>query len=380
MELIFIIGAVQAFFLPLLIFNKKPKSKSDYVLAFWFLLMGLALVAYYQEVLGAAADYPIFLGLTTCIAMLLGPVAYIYVLSITRKDQKLSPIHLLHTLPYLVFTVIVMLKLTVYKGNSVEEDRLIIEDPDVPVFMVMGLFRIFLGPVYLILCLTILKRHSRKIADEFSYTDKIDLKWLKQVILVMAVIWITVIVTNILGNFNEIIPMEWGDHLIYIIIAAAVFFGGFHGIKQQVIFSAQPVNEADPADKTHHPVNRQYAKSSLKKDTSQELLKKLLAFMDNEKPYLDGKLSLNQVAEKLEISSNHLSQVINENLNKNFFDFVNGYRVELVKEKLADPANEKFTILAIAYDSGFSSKSSFNEVFKKFTQLTPSQYQKQLKK
>ncbi|MCE7994746.1 MAG: helix-turn-helix transcriptional regulator [Roseivirga sp.] len=381
MELVFIIGAVQAFFLPLLIFNKKPKSTGDYVLAFWFLLMGLALLEYYLEVQGKASDYPVFLGITTCIAMLLGPVAYIYVLSITRKEQRLNPLHLLHSLPYLVFTVIVFLKLSAYNGASVEEARLIIEDPDTPVFMALGLFRIFLGPIYLIICLMMLKRHSRKIGDEFSYTQNIDLKWLRHVILVMAIIWSTVIVTNVLGNFNEIIPMEWGDHLIYTVITAAVFFGGFHGIKQQVIFSAQPLKQTAPiSDKGVNQSNGQYAKSSLKKEESKEQLKKLLAFMDEEKPYLDGKLSLNQVAEKLEISPNHLSQVINENLDRNFFDFVNGYRVDLVKEKLADPANEKFTILAIAYDAGFSSKSSFNEVFKKFTQQTPSQYQKQIKR
>lgn len=381
MELVFIIGAVQAFFLPLLIFNKKPKSTADYVLAFWFLLMGLALLEYYLEVQGKASDYPVFLGITTCIAMLLGPVAYIYVLSITRKEQRLNPLHLLHSLPYLIFTVIVFLKLNVYNGTSVEEDRLIIEDPDIPVFMALGLFRIFLGPVYLIVCLVLLKRHSRKISDEFSYTDKIDLKWLRQVILAMAIIWITVIVTNVLGNFNEIIPMEWGDNLIYTVITAAVFFGGFHGIKQQIIFSTQPAKQTEPASNKAVGQSRgQYAKSSLKKEESKEQLKRLLAFMEEEKPYLDGKLSLNQAAEKLEISPNHLSQVINENLDRNFFDFVNGYRVELVKEKLADPANERFTILAIALNSGFSSKSSFNEVFKKFTELTPSQYQKQLKK
>ncbi len=376
MELIFIVGAVQAFFLPLLIFNKKPRATSDYVLAFWFVLMGLALVAYYQEVLGKASEFPIFLGLTTCIAMLLGPVAYIYVLSITRKDQKLSSLHFLHTIPYIVFTVIVFFKLMVNKGASIEEDRLMIEDPEIPVFMALGLFRIFLGPVYLILCLVLLKRHSRKIGEQFSYTDKIDLKWLWQVIWVMTIIWMTVVITNILGNFSEVIPMEWGDNLIYIVITAAVFFGGFHGIKQQVIFSAQP---REFKEKEPQPGNAQYAKSSLKKDESQEQLKRLLAFMEEEKPYLDGKLSLNQVAGNLELSPNHLSQVINENLNRNFFDFVNSYRVELVKEKLADPANKKFTILALAYESGFSSKSSFNEVFKKFTEMTPSQYQKQLR-
>ena len=100
--------------------------------------------------------------------------------------------------------------------------------------------------------------------------------------------------------------------------------------------------------------------------------------METDQPFLDGKLTLSQVAQNLGISNNHLSQVINENLGKNFYDFVNGYRVALVKEEIANPRKAHLTLLAIAYESGFSSKSSFNEVFKKFTGLTPSQYQKQL--
>ena len=100
--------------------------------------------------------------------------------------------------------------------------------------------------------------------------------------------------------------------------------------------------------------------------------------METEKPYLDGKLSLKKVATDLGISTNYLSQVINENLNKNFFDFVNEYRVEMVKEMIIDPSNKNYTLLAIAYDCGFNSKSSFNSIFKKHTGLTPTEYQKSL--
>jgi len=379
MELIFIIGAAQAFFLPILIFNKKNRSTADYVLAFWLAMMGLVLLAYYQEVKGVAADYPIFLGFNTCLSMLMGPLTYIYVLSITRKDQPLNAIQLLHAIPYVFFTVVVFAKLNEYQGQSIEEARLIIEDSKIPVFMALGLTRIFMGSIYLVISFMLLKKHRKQIGDEFSYTRNINLRWLLQVVLAMMVIWITVIVMNVLGNFNDWIPMRLGDNLIHMVVTLAVFFGGFHGIKQQVIYAAPAVAEKTEAKVEGVESTSQYAKSSLRKDQSQELLKKLLNYMEDEKPFLDGKLSLNQVAQNLEISSNHLSQAINENLGKNFYDFVNGYRVEMVKQKIAEPANERFTLLAIAYDCGFSSKSSFNEVFKKFTGLTPSQYQKQLK-
>lgn len=98
--------------------------------------------------------------------------------------------------------------------------------------------------------------------------------------------------------------------------------------------------------------------------------------MEEEKPYLNGKLSLKDVAQYVDISVNHLSQVINEQLHKSFFDFINTYRVEEVKRLLNESRHEQLTLLAVAYDSGFNSKSSFNSIFKKITGVTPSQYLK----
>ena len=378
MEVVFVIGAAQAFFLPFLIFNKAEKSRADYVLASWFVLIGLSLLGHYLEVTGRAADFPVFLGFSTCFPMLMGPAAYVYTLAVTRNDEALKPVQLLHALPYLVFTVIVFLRLFVYSSGSVEADRLAVEDPDTPVFMALGLFRIFLGPVYLAFCLHILRKHSRRIADEFSYTRNIDLGWLKKVVLSMLTIWVTVVMVNILGNFNHWIPMEQGDNLIYLAVTAVVFFGGFHGIKQQIIFSspAGPHLPVSVPDEDHK--EGRYQKSSLTGEQSRAILDRLTGFMDEKKPYLDGKVSLSQLADQLDVSSNHLSQVINENLDMNFHDFINGYRVDLVKQRLAESTGTRPNILAIAYDAGFSSKSSFNEVFKKNTQLTPSQYWKKL--
>ena len=98
--------------------------------------------------------------------------------------------------------------------------------------------------------------------------------------------------------------------------------------------------------------------------------------MENEKLYLDNNLSLKQLSEKLDIHPNYLSQIINERLNKNFYDFVNEYRVNEFKKITLLPKNKNFTLLSLAYDCGFNSKSSFNNVFKKFTKQTPSEFLK----
>ena len=117
-----------------------------------------------------------------------------------------------------------------------------------------------------------------------------------------------------------------------------------------------------------------YIKSGLQKNEVDVYYSSLIQLMDSEKLFLDSKLSIKTVAEKLEISVNHLSQVINQQSGKNFFKFINEYRVEEAKKLLLDQSNKKYTILAIAYDCGFNSKSSFNTIFKQYTGKTPSDF------
>jgi AraC-like DNA-binding protein len=118
------------------------------------------------------------------------------------------------------------------------------------------------------------------------------------------------------------------------------------------------------------------AKPLISETICKRYIEKLKTFMKNEKPYLDPSLSLNNLAEQLSIPPRHLSQVINDSLNKNFFDLVSDYRIDETKQMLQDPTNKKKTILEILYDAGFNSKSSFNLLFKKKVGVTPSEYRK----
>jgi AraC-like DNA-binding protein len=107
---------------------------------------------------------------------------------------------------------------------------------------------------------------------------------------------------------------------------------------------------------------------------------KLIQFMEREKPFKKAELMLPELAASLSISPNHLSQILNDNLGQSFFDFINAYRVKEAQQALLDPSKQHLTILAIAYEVGFNSKSTFNTVFKKHTQMTPSQYKKRFER
>ena len=133
------------------------------------------------------------------------------------------------------------------------------------------------------------------------------------------------------------------------------------------------INEQDiPALKNQ----LRYSGSTLRPEDNKRIVDELQEHMKTKKPYLEPELTLEQLAVRLSLRPKILSQVINESLGQNFFDFVNRYRIEDAKKLLANPPDKKMTVLEVLYEVGFNSKSSFNTLFKKNTGLTPSEYKR----
>lgn len=145
----------------------------------------------------------------------------------------------------------------------------------------------------------------------------------------------------------------------------------FKSLKQPEIFSGILTDEIKEEIK--------YIHSTLTKEDSRRYAETLENYMYTKKPYLEPDLSINDLAEKLNINVRTISQVINDELGLRFFDYINKYKVQAAESLLKNPSDPKMTILEIMYEIGFSSKSSFNTAFKKFTGKTPSEYKKHLK-
>ncbi len=123
-----------------------------------------------------------------------------------------------------------------------------------------------------------------------------------------------------------------------------------------------------------------YAGSNLSPGQLKDLKKKLSGYMTDRQRYLYSELSLSNLSDELEVSSKILSQVINEGYSCNFFDFVNGFRIEEAKSIFTNQTDENMTIQEVMYDSGFNSKSTFNTAFKKVTLQTPTQFKNEVQK
>jgi AraC-like DNA-binding protein len=150
-----------------------------------------------------------------------------------------------------------------------------------------------------------------------------------------------------------------------VFVTALIFAMGALGIKQPEIF-VPSVQDDEKGEK--------YQRSALTPEKANEYLARLKHVMTQQKPHRDPELTLPGLASALDIPSHQLSQLLNETVGQSFFDFVNRERVEEAKQLLLDPAFQSYTILAIATEAGFNSKTAFNAAFKKHAGVTPSAF------
>ena len=122
-----------------------------------------------------------------------------------------------------------------------------------------------------------------------------------------------------------------------------------------------------------------FLKKLISDDELREMKSILIQVMDNKKPFLDTELSLFKLASQLDISSHLLSYIINNGCNENFYQFINRYRIEEAKKMIQDPKMEHLSLMGIAFEVGFNSKTVFNTTFKKITNQTPSEFKKAIR-
>lgn len=383
MAMLYLAGIILGFFLSFVLFTKRNKSHADYILSAWIAVTSLNLLAYYLFITDQYDNFLSFMVIGFSLPLAQGPFLYLYTRQQT-SSEAFDKKQLLHFLPLLIslllFTKFHLLpseqKMEIFrqKGQGYELQNMI------------NLYAIYLsGIVYVALSLSRLLKYRRNMVNLFSNTEKINFNWLLYLIIWMMIIWATVLIVR-------------DDKLIYGAVALFILWLGYFGIKQVQVFSHQPPamhietsasgdsaviqnSLVEPTDTDRAPEENvftlKYQKSTLTEQDAEEIHQRLQQLMREQKLYKNPDLTLNDLAGHLKVHPNHLSQVINSKEKKNFYDMINERRVEEFIERVSQPVSQQFTFLAIAYDCGFNSKASFNRNFKKYTGLTPSDYQKQ---
>lgn len=370
MDVIFTIGIFLAFFLSLLLFTKKYKTLPDKLLAIWLIVIGSHLLGFFLYSKAYWDIYPHLIGLTVPLPFLYGPLLFLYVKCSLRSDPKLPAQDFLHFLP-VVFTFLYLSPF--YFLYPPEEKIMVFKEQvdDFSVFSTLVLFGYILsGLFYTFYSYRKLNQHQKLVDSNFSFDERISLEWLKYFIWGIGLLFLTVALVQFLREVPDVkFPFD-PDFVFYSVIIALVFYIGFFGIRQQNIFSNQWLKDERNCVRVKAP--GEYRKSGLKEDTAREKHEELLRVMEEKKPFLNPGLTLGELSEIIDISPNYLSQIINQSEKVNFHDFINKYRVEEFISRAKN--NQNFSILALAFDAGFNSKSSFNTVFKKHMEMTPSRF------
>jgi AraC-like DNA-binding protein len=357
----YLAGVSLAFFLTLLLVSKSKKTVADKILAGWLFFLTLHLLLYYFI---KAQLYPQLLAVGFPLPLVHGPFLYLYTIALTQ--ERFSWKSMLHFIP----TAAILVYLIPFFQLPVEQKIYIFENRGIG-YETFNLVRTIAysasGVVYIILTATALRNHRAVILHQFSSTEKINLQWLQYLLYGLATIWAFVL----LGL----------DDVIYVVAVFFVLFIGFFGIRQVGIFHSQqpPVAESNPdsqpnTHETETHETKKYQKSGLSADTSETLHRDLTQLMTAEKYFRESELSLADLAKRLNTQPNYLSQVINEREGKNFYDYINTLRVEEFIRRAGSPDSRKYTLLGLAQECGFNSKSSFNRYFKKVTGKSPSQF------
>jgi len=388
MSIIYLLGAVQSLFFVVLVLSKKEKYSSDYLLVCWLTAMGAQLISYYvfhEEMYGSWLVWPALLILPPLIYAH-GPLLYLYTLSLVHRKYSFELKNLLHFIP-LFASLFYYLYLMVFKSNG--DAGYFVSRPVVSEYLSITfyLLNIFLNPIYVVIVLFKLADHQQKIKMNFSYVEKINLNWLKLLAIGLGSVSLIVWIVHIISNFNIIQNNFSRDSWIFLSVTIFVFVAGYFGFKQGVIYKISPQAETvhnselflknkslEELSWKHIQDKKKYEKSQLSPEQAKDIFQRLNKFVLEEKAFARSELSLDEVASAIDVSSHTLSQLLNVFLKMNFFNYVNEQRVNFVKQMLIDSDFDKFSLMGIAEEAGFNSKSSFNRIFKNETGMTPSQY------
>lgn len=360
-------------FVVILLYPGGNRSSNKY-LALHVLFISTALAAPFSQKLfyhiSSRADR-----FTEPFLLLIYPFLYLYIKSFSEKIKPVTVSR--HLIPFFLFTPLVLFSL--YFQEDLSQWSFSTFGFNF-ILLLFVLVKILLFGIYLYACWKEIDRLQAMIKENFSETSRINLNWAKQLILAGCGLLAAYIFVMLLILVNPV----WMklNFLMVSLLTAYIYFASFKGLTQPAIFkpqtlqaSTEPVVSTENIEDQGQQTGRiKYERSALPQSRLEELKNRLIDLMVKDRLFLEPELTIQTLGEKLDVSPYYISQVLNQKLKNNFYDFVNAYRVEEAKKLLLNPSHENFTILTVAFDSGFNSKTTFNTVFKKFTDQTPSEY------
>ncbi len=360
-EIVTAAGIIQGIFLALVLTTRKNRtSRPNKILA--VLLVVLAVSILHTVLVSGKAIGPY--KIREPLILLVGPLLLFYVRAFIKPEDETRS-YLLHFLPFLLFFLFSFVGALL--GPDSGYGGFLAANSAILSIIVWGLIVAQYG-FYWLRTVRLIHLTRTAVESEYSNVEGRTLSWMNTFLHIFGILLLlfggTVIFAIHSTRYSAV------DTLVAFGLSCAIFVLGYQGLFQEEIFS-----NADPAPAAGDDTTYRTRKANVNAEEEAALATKILAFFEEKKPYLDEALTLTKLADQLGITRNQLSALINSRFESNFYNFVNRYRVDEVKRLMADPRNKDFTILSLAFDAGFPSKSTFHDIFKKQMGMTPSEYQ-----
>ncbi|MEM7085620.1 MAG: AraC family transcriptional regulator [Bacteroidota bacterium] len=360
-DVIVLVGICQGLFLSLVIQRiSNTNKKANAILSLLIIISTLMLVGRVLMVRFFSEWVFLWSIAFDVVIYLFGPLVYLYTKRLLFNEQGPIVLNRLHYLPAVIFFAVACGYLLYYTPTEYFEayrrgELSLMFD----LVLITGMLSNF---YYLVRSFGLLLKFRRTEKDAFSFHQS-PVRYITFFLIAIG----TIMTAWLFGYLNtKLFDSFWtyvGYDAIWIVIPMFIYMIGYFSLKQPELFRITNLKEDDSPKK-----------SRITEEEVQLLKGKLDSLMLNERVYLQGNLTLAEVSEKINTSTNNLSWLLNNTYQTTFYDFINGYRVKEFVRKVANEEHLQHTILALSMDVGFNSKSTFNKAFKSEMNETPSNY------
>ncbi len=382
-ELASVVGALQGLLLTGVLLAQRHNRTANRILAALMAAFTIYLGSNVYYSAGLVRQFPHFFGISYQTPWVFGPLVYLYAIAASDRSWRFTRKTLIHFVPVAVSVIATS---PYYFMSGAEKlallDRMIAGDIPLRLALIDP-FKYVSGIAYSIATVLYLRRHRRDIEDSYSNTSRVNLLWLRGLTISAFGIWMLAASLRV-GGVNG--PIR--DEHVSLAMAVLVYAIGYMGLRQPEVFRYQtaewpvPRQAGTPPPPSPPPLlpdesagsPARYERSGLGDKEAIQLKVALLSVMETQQPWKDSELTLADLAERLGSTPHKLSEVLNSEVGQTFYDFVNGYRVREVQRRIQAGEARALKMLALALDAGFASKSTFNQVFKKHTSQTPSDF------
>jgi len=350
----------QALMSIVLLLRNRKKQFTNYLLALWCLVWGMSCYFFFGYIIGPqylSLEARTLLG--SVIPLMLFPPLYLYIYYFCYDLKKFRTKDLLHFTP--LFAYIIFMTVLYIQAGSVLGIR------ELPIYRYKSITVSYVAAVqgiaYFIASNRVIKKWRLKLMQEYSNIEKIKLDWLQHLnylsLLVMAS-----------GNISTFVKSTmFSPYLFYILyhvfMGIALYYVSFKTMLNPIIFSGEvPRPQLEKEEQKNKSI------------IGSEIIDRLDNLMDRDKLYINQDLNLQDLSKALNISRNQLSYALNNYKNQNFYDYIHSLRLGEAKARMLDSKYAHYSIISIAYDSGFNSKTVFYRIFKETENITPSEYRK----